>query len=64
MVVGIHLDPDACVFCMNCIGECPEEMFEIVGHVVKVKNKGICYNGCFECEDFCEGFAITIGLFE
>ncbi len=64
MVVRILLNPEACVFCMNCISECPEELFEIVEHVVKVKNNGFCYNACFECEDFCRGSAISIDLFE
>ncbi len=64
MVTRILLDPEACVFCLNCVSECPEDMFEIVGHMVRVKNDGMCYNACFECEDFCRGFAITIDLFE
>lgn len=58
--IKITIDNEACIFCMHCLTECPEDLFTVVEHTVQVKGEGLCYNACLACKSFCQGHAISI----
>ncbi len=55
----MHLDPDKCDGCKECVYFCPVDVFDMAGHKAAVGRPQNCM-GCKTCVAVCKSGAIII----